>query len=500
MFRELVKVFGESIVYGVTGVATTLVSVFLVPIYTRVLSPADYGIIALLTTLSNIIGVIAAMGMGSAIFWAYFRAKKEERGTVVFTSFLFQTIFTLLISSALFFLAAPISRILFSNYANASLVKLSAGAVFFNAGILVPLALLRAEGAPSKYITITILKLVSTVVLSILFVVFLRLGVPGVFWANLLGSGIGYLFGLIFTLGRLSFSFSFSWLRRMLSFGAPMMPAGLAMWALNSSDRYFLNTYTSTSDVGIYNVGYRVGAVVALVVGALRLAYPRFMWSVLREKPNPKDYYRKIITYFFLISFVTAFVISVFSREAVEILTGSSFHEAYVVVPFVALSYVAFGMYQNFATGVTVLKKTYFSTLAALGGAVFNLVMNYILISRFGMMGAAVSTLLSFIFLALLELRFSQRIYPISFEFGRMLKATLVGVVLVAVSASLDLDILPALFVKSLLFLVFPALLYLFGFFEKRELKKLSQIWLFVKKSRFRPKQIFDGIKQEMIA
>ena len=500
MFKELIKVFGETIVYGLTGVASTLASVFLIPIYTRILTPGDYGVIALLSTFSNIIGVIAAMGMGSAVFWAYFRAKGEERPSVVGTSFIFQTLFPLLISAVIFLMSGSISQLLFGSTGNAYLVELAAVALFFNAGIAVPLALLRAEGHPTNFVSINLVRLLSTLFISIVLVAVLRYGLAGVFWASLIGSALGYLAGLVYTFKRISFTFSKYWFLEMLKFGAPMMPAGLAIWTLNSSDRYFLNAFASTADVGIYNIGYKVGSLIALIVSALQLAYPRFLWSVFHDKPNPKDYYKKIVTYFFLINLSAAFTISIFSREAVKILTGSAFHSAYIVVPFVAFSYVAYGLFQSFGTGVTVVRKTYFSALAALGAAVFNLFMNYVLISRFGMMGAAVSTLLSFAFLAFLELRFSQRVYPINFEFGRMLKATLAGVALVIAASFLNLDILPSLLVKSLLFLVFPALLYLFGFFEERELKKLSRIWLFVKKSRFRPKKIFDGLKQEIIA
>src|SRR3972149_3452988 len=499
MFKELVKVFGETIVYGFTGVASTLASAFLVPFYTRVLTPADYGVSALIGTLFSILVVVANLGMSSAIFQAYFRAKQRERRDVVGTSFISQTIFPLSLSLVVFSLAGFISQILFGDNSAAYFVRLSSLALFFNAGIMVPLALLRAEGHPVNYVSINLVKLFSTILLSILLVVVLRLGLNGVFWANLAGAFFGYLMGLAYTLKRIKLVFSKYWIGVMLRFGGPLVPAGLALWVLNSSDRYFLNAFVGISDVGIYNVGYKVGALVTLVGSSLQLAYPRFLFAIYNDKPNPKDYFKKINTYFYLLTFTAAFVVSVFAKEGVQILTGPAFHDAYKVVPLIAFSYVAYSLYQNFGTGVFLAKKTYLSAVSTAIASGLNLILHYLLISRFGIMGAALSTFLSFLFLALIQLRFSQGVYRFQFEFRRLLKVFVVGGTLVYMSTLMNFGLAASLLAKFLLVVAFPVLLYLLKFFEERELKKLSVIWSVLKSSRGRPGVFVDSLKQELI-
>ena len=500
MFKELTKVFGETVVYGLIGAASTFISVFLVPIYTRILTPEDYGVTALLTTLFVIIGVIANLGMSSAIFWAYFKAKEEDRKAVVGTSFISQTIFPFLISAIAFLLSGFVSSALFGSQAYAYLVAISAVTLFFNIGIGVPLALLRAEGRSANFVSVSLSKIIATVLFSIVLVVLLKMGLAGVFLANLAGAILGYLVGLGYTLRRISFTFSKYWLTEMLKFGLPMVPAGLAMWALNSSDRYFLNAFASTADVGIYNVGYKVGSLVTLVVSALQLAYPRFVFSIYNEKTNPQDYFKKIITYFYLLNFTFALAISMFSKEAVQLLTGSAFHSAYTVVPLIAFSYVGLGLYYNFATGVFVVGKTLYTTFAVLLAGGLNLILNYFLISRFGMMGAAVSNLLSFALLAAAELYFSQRVYPIRIEFGRLFTVALIGSALVVGSSFINFGFIVSVLIKMLLFAIFPVLLYFFGFFEERELKKIAKIWAVVKESHYHPKKILNSIRQDLIA
>lgn len=500
MFKELTKVFGETVIYGLTGIASTIASVFLIPIYTRILTPEEYGVIALLATLFAIVGVVANMGMSSAIFWAYFKAQGAERKKVVGTSFISQTILPLLISGSMLLMSKFISKALFGNEDNSYLIVLSSITLFFNTGIMVPLALLRAEGRPANFVSINLVNLFATISLSVILVAVLRLGLVGVFWANLIGASLGYLMGLGYTLKRIRLVFSKRWLGEMLRFGAPMMPAGLAMWALNSSDRYFLNAFSGTADVGIYNVGYKVAALVNLLIGALQLAYPRFVFSIYNEKPNPQDYFKKIITYFYLLTFTLALAVSIFSKEAITILTGSAFHQAYVIVPLVAFSYVGLGLYYTFATGVFVVGRTIYTTFAVLVAGVANLVLNYFLISRFGMMGAAVSTLASFILLAVAELYFSQKVYPIRIEFKRIFMVAAAGGVLTLISSVINFGFVVSIMVKLLLFAAFPVLLYFFGFFEDQELKKLTKIWTIVRESRFRPKKILDSIRQDLIA
>src|SRR3972149_7264680 len=303
MFKELVKVFGETIVYGFTGVASTLASAFLVPFYTRVLTPADYGVSALLGTLFSIAVVIANLGMGSAIFRSYFMARESEREHVSGTAFISQTLFPLSISLVCSLFSGSISRVLFGSTDYSFLVVLSSAALFFNAGIMVPLALLRAEGYSANYVSINLTKLFSTIALSIILVVVLRFGLLGVFWANLGGAFLGYLMGLRYSIKRIRLVFSKYWLKDMLEFGIPMVPAGLAMWILKSSHRYFLNYFSGTSEVGVYNVGYKIGMLVTLVGSSLQLAYPRFLWSIYNEKPDPQRYFKKINTYFYLLTF-----------------------------------------------------------------------------------------------------------------------------------------------------------------------------------------------------
>ena len=496
MFREISKVFKHSLVYGLTGVTSTLAAVLLVPIYTRILTPEDYGVIAILRTLIGILVVIFNLGMGSAIFWAYFRAESEEEkkkvvGTALFFQFFFPLVFTLVLIAV-----SPIfNKLIFQAGQPLHYLTIVFVTIFFQAGIAIPLAVLRAKEQSQKYVLLSLSNLILTITFSVLFVVFLRLGVLGVLLGSLIGSGLVYLASLPFVVRYAKLGISLPWLKGMLSFGLPMVPAGLSMWVLNYSDRFFLNYFWDLSGVGLYNVGYRVGMLILLVVGAVQLAFAPFVFSN-QNKKNAKDIYKKFATYYLLLLFYMALGLAVLSKEAITILTGPKFHSAYVVVPFIAFAYTAFGLYNVFATGIALMRKTIYSFFSAGLASLINIGLNFLLVPEFGVIGAAFSSLLSFLVMMVLMYSFSQRVYHINYELGRMVKIVIVGLIIYAVSFQINLSLWPSVTLKFIMLVFYLPILYLLGFFQEQEKRKLSTVLLSVRDLRNDPKQMLTKMKR----
>ena len=169
------------------------------------------------------------------------------------------------------------------------------------------------------------------------------------------------------------------------------------------------------------------------------------------------------------------------------------------MIPIIAFSYVADSLFDNFGIGISVTGKTYLSALAVFISGILNIIFNVVLISRFGMMGAAVATFLSFVALALIELNFSQRVYRISIEFKRMLIVLILGGVLVYISTLVNLGFLASFLVISLIAIAFPILLYFLGFFDEGEIKSLKKIWEIVRSSRGKPKVLLDSVRQSLL-
>jgi O-antigen/teichoic acid export membrane protein len=192
-----------------------------------------------------------------------------------------------------------------------------------------------------------------------------------------------------------------------------------------------------------------------------------------------------------------ATVLSVFAKEVVQFFTGAEFHRAYQVVPFIALSYVAYGMYFNFSTGVSLRKKTIYSSISVLLASLINLVANLLLIPTFGMLGAAWATLISFSALMIIILLFSNRFYPIPFQFARLAKILLLGVIVIVVGSNLNFPLVINLLSKILLLCFFVGA-YLLSISTAPEKDRLRSLFQKLYEVRYNPRQLAKLFTHEM--
>lgn len=263
----------------------------------------------------------------------------------------------------------------------------------------------------------------------------------------------------------------------MLSFGLPLVPAGLAAWIMTLADRYFLQFLSTPTELGLYSLGYKFGMVVqALIVGPFTLAWAPFLWSVAKEK-NAKEVYSSVLTYFVLVGMFATLVLSVLSREVLMVMVTPPFYSAYKAIPLIALSYVLYGCYFVFNPGMLIAKKTKYAALIVGAGAIVNLGLNYLLIPGYGMMGAAVATVISYLLLPIGLFFLSRRYYPIEYEWSRIAKILLAAVPVYIGSIFIINDsAIIAGVLKLLSLLGFPILLFVFKFFKAEEIKKAKEL------------------------
>ena len=322
--------FNQSLVYGLPGILSQVVAIFLVPVYTRFLSPEKVGVLALIATATAIFYIFLSLGMGSAVFRSYFFEKQENRPTVISTAFIFMSIFPLAVLILLLLSSQFLSSLFFKTDDYRGILQIAFMGLYFNTGLLIPYAFFRAREKPSVYIFVTIAQLLGNVFFSIFFVVFLKLGIAGAVLGTTIGNTLAYTtaVGLIFR--HLVFRFSIRFLKDMLSFGLPLVPAVFAMWGLNASDRFFLAHFQSLPEVGFYNVGYRIGQILSLAVGAFQLAWVPFMFKVAKEK-GAKNIYSNVTLYYFVVLLFLVLVLSSFARSALIVLTPSFYWDAYII-------------------------------------------------------------------------------------------------------------------------------------------------------------------------
>jgi O-antigen/teichoic acid export membrane protein len=276
----------QSLIYGAGHVAARGVTFLLLPLYTNVFSLEDYGIISLIYTFLGFMSVILHYGLDASLLKHYVPAGREDRKTILSNAY-----FSFILTTTLFFIILVvfrngISEILFGSSLS-NITTMVAGILFFDVLWSIHVLLLRAEGRPIYFNIISILNVLLTLILNILFVVQLKLGIYGVLLGNLIASGCIFFITLPIILKRSSIkSLSLKYWKKMMKFGVPFLPAGIFSMILELSDRYILRYLTDIETVGLYNAGYKLGLLILLIVMGFNMAWQPYFLKKKWKREN----------------------------------------------------------------------------------------------------------------------------------------------------------------------------------------------------------------------
>lgn len=442
LYDRLKQVFTDSVIYGLNPAASVLVGLFLVPIFTRIFQPYEYGTIDVLRTFFNFSLILVSLSMSSALFRFYITAEKgPERKTIASSILIFSGLVAIVASAAIYGATDAINPFLLKSHSpdDQRLIRVVI--------LTLPLAMLneifsnilRCEFLKFRYSVVEVGRGIGTALLSIYLVVFLRMGVIGVFWAALISYAISCSVGFLFAARFFSFSFSAPRLGRMLVYSIPLIPSALGYWAIQYSNRYFLLKYCSLADIGLYTIGAKLAYLLSFFTIPFNIAWSPFSLSIHKE-PDAKRTYSKVFTYYtFLTTFIATLLI-IFSKEILSLLTTPDYIEGYKVVAPLSFGMIAYGAYYIFCVGLNITKKTVHVGWTTTLAAVSSIVLNIVLIPPFGIIGAAVATFCAYLVAASLVYIVSQRHYPIKYELVKVAKIVLLCAAVIGLAQSLPMS------------------------------------------------------------
>ncbi len=467
----LKKLFKESLVYGLSRYIGKFIGVFLLPIYTAVLLPADYGVLDLLSTISLVSSFLIIAGTDAAFAYYFFRREYEgEKGLIISTALWIRLLFSLVVFILILAGSSLISQILFGT--DYKLFVIITGiTIAFNSIYFLFLELLRFEIKPWLYTIVSSLSIVLNILLTIYFVVITKQGVYGAIVASSIAYFVSAAAGIIYILKRYGFKFSYKWFKYIIKYGYPLIGTGIAVWILTSTDRYFLAHFSDLSAVGIYAVGVKIGALMGLIAGAFQMAWGPFAMEMQYE-PNAKRIYASIFFLFSFVGITGIFYVSMFSIDILKVFTQPSYYSAKAVIPFLCLSTVLSSAYFLAVLGMSLTKKlehTIWITFAAAG---MNIILNYILTPKMGAIGAAFSIMTANFIIVVITFRISQKYYYISFDYFKILVLAVPAGVIIALSYYFELRIIPRI-ILSFLYSIFSAIFVYKSFKHTEELKKI---------------------------
>jgi O-antigen/teichoic acid export membrane protein len=471
MAASIRKLARHSMIYGLGHTLTRALSFLLLPLYTNCLTQEQFGVAGLLFSYLSIMTIIYGFGLDAAFLRYYVLAvSSAEKRQIMSTAFWVGLAIAIFFSSLSFILAAPLSRVLTNQADQEYLIKICAGILFFDALGTLFFLLLRAEERSLAFAANKLLGVAVTLALNYVLLVPLARGVAGIFEANLFVSALTFFILLPKGWPHLRFILNEAVLRKFLCFGLPYLPSTLAVTAIDNLDRYLLKALTDLKTVGIYSAGYRLGMIMGLVVAAFRFAWVSFYASASLQ-PNAPALFARILTYFHLGCAVVYLGVAFFIDDLVRLPVGGvrlfaqDYWQSTVIVPMVLLGYWLFGIYLNLLVGLHIKEQTKYLPLIAGVGLALNVTVNFLMIPAWGMVGAAWATVAAYAAMTVLGYVFSQKYYPIHYEYARFLKIAAITALLFGIARG-------GAFTwpwRILLLLAFPFLLELSGFFEKTE-------------------------------
>jgi len=409
-----------------------LTSLITVPVFTAAISKADYGAFYLVSSVAALFSAVATGWISSSAMRFYWPFKLKNR-LDAFTSTVLWTATTTLISTGI--LMAGIAFFLRDRLSPevAHLVPAALAYYFFNFLTNVLVQVLRAANRASAFARMQIMGTLLTTGLSIAFVWWGHWGAAGI----LGGVAIGWAITLIPMLREIAKEGSVSprdidepLLREFLSFGMPMVPVGLATWALVLLDRFVINRFQGAAAVGLYSVMYALGEkIMQLVTIPLLLTMSPSLTEAFERRGQhlAERVQTQFVRYFALVTFPLLAGMTVAAQPFVRIFVSPEYADAWRVLPIIAAGSMLASFSQIAGTGLGLHKKTKLIMLNTIGAASLNLGANMLLVPRFGYLAAACNTLLAYGALLVLtawQSRLYMRLTPPWNALGRILLAT----------------------------------------------------------------------------
>ena len=445
--KQLQFIKGSAILI-VSNLVIKGINFLLLPLYTKYLTPAELGVSDTITGVTSIIFPLLVMGLDSAFSAFYFDEKSQEYKDKVFNTIWLTIVIASVVPMIVSVFSEYISLLLFGSEQYTILVGVALVSVTMNLWYL-PLALLmRMENRMMVFALVNIAASLTMILLNIIFVSIFEWGAYSLIVSTAITQGVQFILYLIF--GKIKFkisSYDKKLIKKILKYSLPLVPAVLATWILNMSDRYIINYFHGEWEVGLYGIAARFGTIISLFANGVYMSYTTFAYDKKGES-DAKQQYSRILSAFIFVLLLICMTVSVYSKEIVGIMTEDSYRESYRMMAPILWSQLLYGVNTLVGYAIGFEKKSYLNLIATSTGAIINVILNVMFIPKYGALAAAYTTSFSFALMTALTYVFAQKIYYVEYKTVKLF-ASITGVFAVVVLIQ-DLDV----FIKTVAWLL----------------------------------------------
>jgi O-antigen/teichoic acid export membrane protein len=497
LFSKIRELSKNVTIYGLGDVAVSLVNFLLLGWYVEYFTAKDYGIIGVLGGLEVIAKIVFRFGLdGSFMRFFYENDSEDARRRLASTIFFFLLALNGAVVTALLLLSPTLADVLLGSRANATALQLMLLNTFVIGFTFIPFQVLRMERRTVTFSILTLARAILTIVVRALLVMTFHMGITGLYLADVLVT-----IAIMGALGRwfaplIRPMFSRTVLRDVLAFGLPRVPHAASQQIIAVGDKYILLMYATLENIGVYSIAVSFGLTQKLFLSAFESAWAPFYYATILEPDAPRVF-RIVTTYgVAVLALLTAGLSAVGADLAAAMTHGRllapddpRWNDVSTVITWTAVGVFLQGIYLLTSIGLNITKRTQYYPAATTAAAATNVLLNFLLIPRYGIVGAAWANGAAYAMQAALGFVFSQRFYPIAYEWGRLGRIGVTGVIAYATARLLpsvhiagvdprsSMAPLPDLLLRGLTVVaVFVGLLASSGFFHAAELRRLSSL------------------------
>lgn len=481
LFKDIIKYFPSKFIPAIIGLIT-------IPVITHWLSPGEYGRYTLTLTAISFASALSVSWISSSTirYFPIYEANKEINK--LYLIILRLLVASIIIVSFLFFGIYSLYKKDINDSLNLPLF-IGMGAFIVLSFYEVLFGVLKAARKAGWYSFFSIWHKVASFLFGIGLVVVFNMGADGLIFGIALSGLLALPFLWKISIGKLlknKTSIKFHEVREIIKYGIPAMIINIFTVVLSLSDRYVLNLFSNSYDVGVYSANYDIAERSIFAVNSLFLLAGTPIGFNIWENQGmaaSKKYSEQITRYYFLFGFPIVIILSILAGSVVSILIAHEYYEGYKIIPLVVMGAFLAGVAQRFTIGLVFYKKTNYLMYCYLGSGLLNLFLNFLLVPQFGYFAAAVNTFISYAFLLFLTIIISRHFfvwkYPIKSSLRAMISASVAGVVVDILNNIFIFSNFSNIFLNLIILIPLFFLIYALSLFLLKEVQKNEKeiIW-----------------------
>jgi O-antigen/teichoic acid export membrane protein len=422
MFPKIKMIWKDMVVYGAGQMATGLIGLLLLPLYTRIFTVSEYGNIEMLLLIQYFLCILIGMETKSAMNYFFYSGSDSDpkfKPKLVASTLFWNILWGVLLVNLAILFSPLLNRWLFDGRMAGIIFIITIAGAFFSQIVNHLVDVFRLNYKALLYTGVSLGQTICSAVFGLILILFFGMGIKGYFGGFLIGGMVSVLICIVILRDYLTLSpVVLKMWPKLLRFGIPLVPASIAFYFLYSADRWFIKYYLGSEDLGLYAVGVRLASITHVGTLVFRRAFLPYSMDVLHNKDrgNTDSFFELIFRYYLGAACLYIIIITALSPFLVHLISPPEFFNAFIVVGILSLAPVFYGCSQFTSLGTWKAGKTHLYTVSVFAGFAVNLVFNIILIPALGILGAAIGTALGMSVLVAFSYYFSQNVWKIAFN------------------------------------------------------------------------------------